>query len=215
MRDLVVFGSVYRDLVKLIDAINRDRPTWRLRGFIDDRVETAGTQVFGRPVLGGRERLPDLARSGSAFFSNVSGSVVNARMVANLLESLDRPIASLIHPAIDLSYVELGRGCLLPEGCVLGSGSVIGNYLSARLHVVISHDVRIDDFVFVGPGTVIGSEAHIESGAFLGAGVTVMTGCRIGAHSVIGAGALVAADIPPGVTVAAVRGRVARHEGRA
>lgn len=214
MRDLVVFGSVHRDLVKLVDAINRDQPRWRLRGFLDDRPEAAGAAVFGHPVLGGRALLPALAREGCRFVNNVCGSVANARAVADLLESQGPVIASLVHPAVDLAYVELGRGALLPEGCVVGSGSVIGHYLTARLHVVISHDVHIEDFVFIGPGTVIGSAAHIECGAMLGAGVTVMAGCRIGARSVIGAGALVTGDVPADVTVAAVRARVARSSGR-
>ena len=71
----------------------------------------------------------------------------------------------------------------LPEGCVVGSGSVIGHYLTARLHVVISHDVHIEDFVFIGPGTVIGSAAHIECGAMLGAGVTAWIRGRLARSS--------------------------------
>jgi hypothetical protein len=52
---LVIFGSQYRDLVKLIGAINKNQSTWDFLGFIDDRPEAQGGSFFGYPVLGGRE----------------------------------------------------------------------------------------------------------------------------------------------------------------
>lgn len=214
LRDIAIYGSEYRDVVKLVDAINRHRPQWRLRGFIDDRPERQGASVLGVPVLGDRTRLARLAAEGTQFFCNVSGKVADVKAVAAVLAEHADALVTLVHPAVDMAYVEIGQGCILPEGCVVGSGTRIGHHLSARLHVVISHDVVIEDFVFIGPGSVIGSQAHIEEGAFLGAGVTVKTGCRIGRHSVIGAGALITKDVPDHVTVGGARAQVIRATGR-
>lgn len=214
MQDLAVFGCGYLEVVKLVEALNRNQPRWCLRGFIDDRPEMQGAKLLGYPVLGDRSVLPLLAASGSALFNNVTGKVANAMRIAALLEETGCHIASLIHPAVDMSHVRVGRGCILPDGCVVGTGTVIGNYLAARLHVVISHDVTIEDHVFIGPGAVLGGGVHVEAGAFIGAGATVMPGLRVGRHSVIGAGALVAEDVAPHVTLAGVRGRVVKAEGR-
>lgn len=214
MQDLAVFGCGYLEVVKLVEAVNRHEPRWRLRGFIDDRSEMQGAGLLGYPVLGDRSVLAGLAASGAALFNNVTGKVANSMRIAALLEATGCTMANLVHPAVDMSHVRIGHGCILPDGCVVGTGTVIGNYLAARLHVVISHDVTIEDHVFIGPGAVLGSGVHIEAGAFLGAGVTVMPGLRIGRQSVIGAGALVAEDVAPHVTLAGVRGRVAKAEGR-
>lgn len=214
MQDLAIFGCGYLEVIKLVEALNRSQPRWRLRGFIDDRPEMQGVELLGYPVLGDRSVLAELGASGAALFNNVTGKVVNAMRIAALLEATGCPIASLVHPAVDMAHVRIGRGCILPEGCVVGTGTVIGNYLAARLHVVISHDVTIEDHVFIGPGAVLGGGVHVEAGAFIGAGVTVMPGLRIGRQSMIGAGALVAEDVAPNVTLAGVRGRIVKPEGR-
>jgi sugar O-acyltransferase (sialic acid O-acetyltransferase NeuD family) len=214
VRDLVVFGSKYRDLVKLIDAINRSTPTWRLRGFIDDRPEFAGQAIYGYEVLGDRAVMSRLIIEGASVFLNVTGVVANARHTARMLDESSAPVASLIHPSVDLSYVSIGRGAILPEGCVVGSGTVIGDFLAARLHVVISHDVTVGDHVFMGPGSLLGGDVRVGSGAFIGAGATIMPGISIGASSVVGAGSLVHRDVPDNVTVAGVPARLVHAKGR-
>jgi len=213
-RPLLIFGSNYRDLVKLIGAINRNHATWDLLGFVDDRAEAQGRSIFGKPVLGRREFLLTASSPRPAVFNNVCGQEKNARAIASWLDDNGFCIASLIHPGIDAAYVDIGRGAILPEGCVLGSGTRIGDFFTARLHVVISHDVAIRDFVFIGPGTVVGSNVTLEDGAFVGAGATIMAGKTIGSNSIVGAGALVIDNVPPGVTVAGVPARVIKPVGR-
>ena len=210
----MIFGSKYPDVVKVVGAINRFQPTWRLLGFIDDRPEAQGTQVLGLPILGARTELQRLADHGAAFFNNVTGSLAGAQQVAELLASFGPPLPSLIHPEAELDHVEWGAGCFLPHGSSLGTGVRIGKHLAARLRVVISHDVTLGDHVFIGPGAVIGGYARIGDGAFIGAGATVMSGCKVGARAMVGAGALVKADVPDDVTVMGVPARVVKSEGR-
>ncbi|MBL8765514.1 MAG: hypothetical protein JNM07_14785, partial [Phycisphaerae bacterium] len=66
MRDIAIYGSQFPEVVKLVKAINRTAPRWRLLGFIDDRPEAAAQTVMGLPVLGGRDCLAGLAARGAA-----------------------------------------------------------------------------------------------------------------------------------------------------
>ncbi len=205
----MIFGASYLDVIKLIDAINRVNPTWEVLGFLDDTPEMNGQKRMGYPVLGDRSMLETYAKDDEIyFFHNVRGHWTRCQQVAQLLDSFGCRIVSLIHPSVDMNYVEFGRGCTIPEGCVIGGNVKIGDFLTLRLKALVSHDVTIGDFVGIGPGVVIGSGVHLETGSCVGAGATVMLNRRVGTYGVVGAGAVVTADVLPYTTVAGVPARI-------
>lgn len=208
MKKLVIFGASFFDLIKLIDAINREKLTWNLIGFIDDKKELQNTFFGGYHVLGGREIIPDLVKEGVYFIHSVAGNWKKIKMAGDLLDSYGCKVANLVHPSIDMNYVEIGHGCILPEGCVVGGNVKIGNYVILRLNALISHDVEIEDYVFIGPGTVIGGNAVLKKGCYIGAGATIMLKRTIGKESLIGAGSVVTKNVIENTTVAGVPAKI-------
>ncbi len=209
MKKLLIYGASFVDTVKLIHAINARKRTWKIVGFIDDDRELADTSVCEYRVLGDFEYLKKyISRFPDAYiFNNVNSSVATHILIGERMDALRAPIASLVHPDVNTEYVTMGKGAFIPQGCVLGCNVVIGNYVTFRYGAVVSHDVKIRDYVFVGPGSVCTSDAILERGSYLGACCTIINGVTVGENSVVGASTLVNKPVRPNVTVVGVPAR--------
>jgi sugar O-acyltransferase (sialic acid O-acetyltransferase NeuD family) len=207
MRKLVLYGASHVMVLKLLDAINRQEPTWDLLGFLDDAPERRQGDCEGHPVLGGRELLAGLVAEGVWVFSNVVSHWSKAKAIAELLASHGCQVPSLIHPALDMAYVQIGKGCLISEACAVGSQTVIGDYVTVRLHSVLSHDVTVGDYTLVGPGVTVAGKSRLGTACFIGAGATILPEISIGDYAMVGAGAVVTREVAPGTTVVGVPAR--------
>lgn len=91
----------------------------------------------------------------------------------------------------DPSYVRIGNNCSLSACTLLGHDGVVrilNNAYGKKLDSVGKIDIR--------------------DNSFIGHGVIVMPGVTIGPNSIVAAGALITKDVPPGVVVGGVPGKI-------
>jgi FlaA1/EpsC-like NDP-sugar epimerase len=62
MKDIIIYGSggMAREVVQLIEDINKEKPVWNILGYLDDYKVGAGETINGYKVLGGREKLCEM-----------------------------------------------------------------------------------------------------------------------------------------------------------
>ncbi len=136
-------------------------------------------------------------------------------------------------------YFETGHGTVIREGNIIGDGccvwshSVVDYNCTIRNRVRIHNGVyicqysRLEDGVFVGPGTVFLNSAHpgceferqcmkgpiVMKGAKIGGGCVIFPFVTIGKGAIVGAGSVIAKDVAAGKVVfgspARVRGNAA------
>lgn len=198
MKKLYLVGAFNLDIFKLLKAINDIQPTWQVRGFIDSKKKYAGREPFGLPLYEGKKEIESLGQDKSNYFFY---NRVHPNRTLKLLQELNCQFPNLIHPGVDMNFVEIGEGCIVSQGCILGGFIKIGNFVTFRTHCQISHDTVIEDHVFVGPGANIGSSVLLKKQCFVGQGAIIMRGVTIGERSVVGAGAVVTKDVPPNTVV--------------
>lgn len=206
MKKLLIYGANFVDTIKLVHEINAYEPTWEIIGLIDDNPELVNTRICEHLVLGNHEylkeyisRFPDVC-----VFNNVNPSIAIHKLISERIDALHVQVASLIHPDVNTEYVTIGKGAFIPKGCILGCNTVIGDYVTFRYGVTASHDVKIGDYTFIGPGSVCTSHTVIEPETYLGACSTVINGATIGHGSIVGASTLINKNVPSGATVVGI-----------
>jgi sugar O-acyltransferase (sialic acid O-acetyltransferase NeuD family) len=213
LRSLILLGTggSAHDALDVVEAINADRPTWQVSGFLDD-VRPVGSSCLGLEVLG---RLNDAHRFPDHWFLNVIGSDQSYRRRPEIIASTGLPperFATLIHPAAGVSSrARLGRGICVNYGVSVAGGVVIGDHVCLCPGVIVGHDTVIDDYALLAPGAVVSGFVRVGRAAYIGSGAKVRQRVRLGERSLVGLGAVVLKDLPDGVTVVGNPGRPLDH----
>lgn len=173
---------------------------------LDDRVESAGGELDGVPVVGPVN--PQGMKSVGADFAFVAIGDCGVRSrIASALDGV-LPWATVIHPSAWVSPAScLGAGVLIAAMAVIQPGADIGDHVIVNTAASVDHDSRVERFAHVGPGVRLCGGTHVGEGALVGVGAAVAPGVRIGNGAVVGAGAVAVSDIPPGSTAVGVPAR--------
>ncbi len=195
---LVGAGGLGREAAEAARAANTVGPTWKLLGFLDDDHAKHGQVIAGLPVLGPAEAVHDYPRAQILLCPGRPDNYTSRQVLADRLGMDDCRYATVVHPS-----ATLGTTCLVGPGSVLlahvdlTAGVTVGRHVVVMPQVVLTHDVRVDDFATVASGVRLGGACHIGSGAYIGSGACLREGIRVGDLAMVGMGAVVTRDVPP------------------
>lgn len=181
--------------VMLVGVLEADQARW-------------GQSMLNVPILGGDERLAELAVHDVNCFAVGVGGTGNNRPRRKLFEfALSCGLRSLTiqHPTAVLSpHATVGEGAQLLPGCIVNAGARVGHNVIINSGAIIEHDCIISDHAHVATGAKLASTVKVGVGAHVGAGATILQGITIGAGAIVGAGAVVVKDVPADVIVVGV-----------
>jgi sugar O-acyltransferase (sialic acid O-acetyltransferase NeuD family) len=201
---LVIYGGGGhgKALVDLVRAIG----SHRIVGIVDDSLK-AGTEIMGVSVLGGAERLHELAQEGIRQAINAVGGIgdMNSRIqVFKRLQALGFEFPNLIHPSAWIEpSASLHAGVQVLPHAYIGSEAQVGLGVIINTAAVISHDCVLDDYVNIAPGALLAGKVSIGEGVLVGMGVTINLNVQVGPGAKIGNSAVVKTDVPEGQVVRA------------
>ena len=180
-----------------------------IAGLLDPSYDAGRPRdLFGVPLLGTDEMLPDLRRSGvdSAFVA-IGDNEVRRRLGTMAVRAGFR-LVNAVHPAASLSpSVDLGSGVAIMATAAVNARARIADGVIVNTGASVDHDCRIGAYSHVAPGARLGGSVSCGELVFVGIGASVIPGVTIGARTTIGAGAAVVSDVDAGATVVGVPAR--------
>lgn len=200
MQALVIVGAggFGRETAQAVGAINDEKPTFELVGFLDDDPVAQGTEVDGIPVVGPIASALDRFASAKVVVSTGHpGFYFSRRRIVERLGLETSRYATLVHPAASLGRtVVVGAGTTLLAGVVATASVNIGAHVAAMPGAVFTHDDVVGDYATFGSGARLAGRVVVGEGAYIGSGALIRESRSIGAWSLVGMGSVVLTDVP-------------------
>lgn len=194
MKDLYIIGAggFGREVAWIVERINSIKPTWNLKGFIDDNETLWGSTEGEYHVFGGCEYLSALE---DVYAVCAVGSSNVRKKIIEKLKDTSVKFATLVDPSVLYSNgVKIGEGAIVCAGTIITVDVNIGDHVIVNLDCTIGHDAVIDDFVTIYPSVNVSGNVLIGECSELGTGTQIIQGKKVISNTIIGAGAIVVKD---------------------
>ena len=201
-KDIVLFGAggFGREVMWLLEEINRNIDIWNIMGFIDDTEALQGKTINGYPVLGNIDWLTNYKKEIHVLCC-IGASKPRKMVIDKIFQNPHVVFPTIIADNVKRSdTVRFGKGSIICASNVITVNITVGNFVIINLDCTIGHDAVIEDFVTLYPSVNVSGYVHIGNTTEIGTGANIVGGIQIGERSIVGAGAVVVKDIPSDCT---------------
>ena len=163
MKNIVIIGAgdLGKELVWLIEDINKVKPTYVILGFLDDDNTKHGSTFYGYKVLGSTELLKELNEKVRICAVIAIRDGEARRRIVEMHPEFDG-WESIIHPtAVIASSSHIGRGCIFFPQVTVSVDTQMGNFGFYYIHAVVCNDCVIGDYVSVMIGGLVSEHVTI------------------------------------------------------
>lgn len=209
MNKLVIVGAgdFGREVSWVAERINAQTPVWELLGFVDDSAAIRGRTVDGYPVLGPVSWLEAVTDELYVVCSIGTGRIRKQVMERVLANPHLRPAALIDPAAIVGRNVQIGQGSVVCAGVVLTVSVHLAEHTIVNLNCTIGHDVVLEPYCTVHPGSNLSGRVHVGACTDIGTGTKIIQGLAVCSGCTLGAGTVVVRDITEPGTYAGVPAR--------
>ena len=197
MKDIIILGAqgFGREVLQWIKDINKVKPTWNIKGFLDDDPTALDGYACDYKIIG---TIQDWQPSENEEFVFAIASPQIKEKLSTMLKAKGAKFATVIHPtSIVGDFCEIGEGLLVTPRAKISPNVKIGNFVSI-MGCGAGHDAELGDFstlcgycavcghvvlgkrVFVGTSAVIAPSKKVGDDAYICMGSMVMSNVKAG-----------------------------------
>lgn len=203
MKNIVIIGAgdLGKEVVWLIEDINKVNPTYVILGFLDDDKAKDGGEFYGYRVLGDTSKLDAIADKTPlcAVIAIQNGSI--RKRIRERHKSFN-DWASIVHPtAVIASTSPIANGSIVFPHVTVSVDTKLGEFCLLYINSTICNDCILGDYVSVMSGASVSERAEIGDECFLAAGSTVYPHKKLGCKVKVGVEATASKDYTDGAEV--------------
>lgn len=201
-KDIVIVGAggFGREVLQYVLETYGSDPSYRIKGFLDDRPPDLAAFGLPYPVLGGTNDYRPQAHDRLII---ALGEPKLRAMMADRFGALGAQFLTIVHPQAYVSgTATVGSGCIVAPFATIGAHASLGEHSVLTFYASIGHDAKVGRCCALSPHSVTNGGSRIGDLAFLGAHAVVNPMQRVGDGSKVAAGAVVYRPVPPGTLAA-------------
>ena len=191
MKNIAVIGSggLGREVLGIIQSINRKENSWNFIGFYDDNL--SNDFINGFPILGQIDELNQINEELNVVIA--IGNPKIKKLIKNKIVNSQIKFPTLIHPSVEIyseENVVLGKGVVIAANSVLTVNIEISDFVYINTAAVIAHDTKIGKYSMIMPTVSISAGGEIGEKVYIGNGTKIDYAIQIDDNAVIKAGSI-------------------------
>lgn len=190
MKKILLYGagSGSREILLMIQEINKIEPIWEVLGFVDEDPKFQGKEVDGYPVYGKDHK--EIAKDVYGV-CGILDSNVRRRIFDELIEGKGLSLATIISPSSSVPKdFEVGPGTIIMPSVTISFDVKLGKGVLVLWKALLGHHLRVGDYSNILSSACIGGGCSLGSGTIIGANATLIN-LSLGNNCVVGAGTTV------------------------
>lgn len=175
MKNIVIIGAgdLGKELVWLIEDINKVKPTYVILGFLDDDIGKINKEFFGYKVLGTTASLEEL----NLKFPLSAVIAIRDGVARKVIVDAHPDFAhweTILHPtAVIAPESVLGEGTIMFPHVTVSVDTRIGRFGILYINATVCNDCVVGDFTSIMTGAVVSEHVTLESGTILNTGAYI------------------------------------------
>lgn len=195
MKNIIIIGTgtIAKETIKIIEAINFERETWNIIGFISTD-DNECSSIDGYKIISDLGNIysyfQNKKKDKFSFFKRLESdnelfaviAIDNYDIKKEIVVKLNNKVkfAKLIHPNVkNMRINKISDGCIIYPGLTLVGELEIGKHSIIKQSCSFGNNVKIGEFSFISFNSNIDSDVIIGDGVYIEPNTTVLANNKI------------------------------------